>query len=125
MSSVNYNKALFVLWLMSLTVFNSGSSSLRIFFIFYSIGYPFLYLLVKSSLIVKKEYLWIVGFSLLWTLYFSFWFVININSISFDLSGPNVEMFTPFLFLTNVFSFMMLSSTSRANSSRIPPPKFP
>ena len=112
MSSVNYNKGLFVLWLMSLTVFNSSISGIRIFLILYSVGYPFLYLLSKSSVIVKKEFLWIIGFSLYWTLYFSLWFAINIESISFDLSGPNVEMFTPFLYLTNVFSFMMLSRLS-------------
>ena len=103
MSSVNYNKGLFVLWLMSLTVFNSSIFGIRIFLILYSVGYPFLYLLSKSSMMVKKEFLMIIGFSLYWTLYFSLWFVINIESISFDISGPNVEMFTPFLYLTNVF----------------------
>ncbi len=112
MSSVNYNKGLFVLWLMSLTVFNSSIFGIRIFLILYSVGYPFLYLLSKSSMMVKKEFLMIIGFSLYWTLYFSLWFVINIESISFDISGPNVEMFTPFLYLTNVFSFMMLSRLS-------------
>ena len=112
MSSVNFNKPLFVLWLMSLTVFNSSIYGLRIFFIVYSVAYPFLYLLSNTSLVVKKEFLWIMGFSLFWTLYFSFWFSININSISFDLSGPNVEMFTPFLYLTNIFSFIMLSRLS-------------
>ena len=112
MNSLNLNKSFFVLWLISLTVFNSSIYGVRIFFILYSVAYPTLYLLSNSSLVVKKEFLWVMGFSFFWTLYFSFWFFLNINSISFDLSGPNVEMFTPFLYLTNIFSFIMLSRLS-------------
>ena len=80
----------------------------------YSIGYPLLYLISKRSLIVKTEFLWLIIFSFLWVLYFIFWCSMNIKSIAFDLSGPNVEMFTPLLYLTNVFAFTMVSRLSNS-----------
>ena len=108
--NININKILFIVWLLSLTLYNSTHTFVRLFCVLYFTAYPFFLLFLVKKLFVYKRQFLLFFFSFLWFFYFIIWFVINIKNISFDLSGPNVEMFTPILFMVNVFALPIINN---------------
>jgi hypothetical protein len=104
-------KLLFIFILLTGVFFNSTNTYIRLLDIALWLSIPFLVLIIQSSKIPCREQEWISLF-LLFYFFFFMSYLLNIDTLSFDISGPAVEKLTPFLFIPSMAVWFMYKDKS-------------
>ena len=109
----NFNVFLTVLLLLSMTIYNSQITYLRLFFVLYFFFVPIIYIWFhRSAIKAPYQFRVILFFSIIFSLYILFSFFRNFDTFTLTLSGPMVELLTPLLILSAPFIFIFLTHQS-------------
>lgn len=98
-----------VVFLLSATVYNAQNTGVRLVMILLLLVLPAILFLSRRCKLEKHifHYMFV---SALWVGYFLLWLIYNLADFRFDFSGPNVEMMTPFLYLSTLYTLPMIAS---------------
>jgi hypothetical protein len=107
------------IYLLSVVLYNYDNPYIRLSVVLFIIAYP---VIVASRavnfVILSNDVLRISGFYLLWILTIFISFLFNADSFAISIYGPNVEMLTPFMFISIVFALILFD---RRNQLSLPP----
>jgi len=102
-----------LLALVSGTIYNVDNSIVRMFLILSWAFVPILFLFKYNSQTIGRNGIRELNYSLIILFLLFLSFLANIDTLSFEFSGPNVEKLTPFLYffhVTTLFYFLQLNS---------------
>lgn len=97
-------------FLLCSAAYNAQVTVVRLVMILLLVLLPAILFLSRSRYKVQKHIVHYMFVSALWVGYFIFWFIYNLLDFDFNFSGPNVEMMTPFLYLSTLYALPMLAN---------------
>lgn len=101
---------LIVIILLLSAIYNTQFSEVRIAIVILLTALPIFVFLSDRSKNKNSELLHPMLASIAWVIYFILWGIINFGEIQFEFSGPKVEMLTPALYLTAIFTLPVIAN---------------
>ena len=103
---------LLVVFLMCCSLYNTQIFWLRIIITGLIPIIPILLAVIQPSMRLRKSIFHYMFASILWSGYFVFWVIMQAPQLELNLSGANVEMLTPALFVSSVLALPVIANVS-------------
>ena len=99
-----------VIFFLAASVYNSQIYFIRLLMILLLLMLPAMLFFSRRIYKFENHIFHYMLVSSLWVAYFIFWFVRNFDDFEFNFSGPNVEMMTPVLYISILYTLPVIAN---------------
>jgi hypothetical protein len=92
------------------SIYNAENKYVRLFVVILLFLLPLVFYIKSVKFESFDKFSCIKWISFLWLFYMVVWGINNINNINMNFDGPNVEMFTPILFFTTLYTIPIIKN---------------